>query len=113
MSRDQDSRDQASRDQDTRSARGRERQDRREEQAPKRPSFIAYHVREGEDQKAYFNRIGAAFAHKDGQGHDILLDSTPVDGRVTIRTPQERSGEDRNDNREAPRQTDRGPRYER
>ena len=102
-----------SRDQDTRSNRSRDQQDRNEERAPKRPSFIAYHVREGEDQKAYSNRIGAAFAHKDGQGHDILLDATPVDGRVTIRTPQERSGDDRNDSKEAPRQTDRGPRYER
>jgi len=107
------SRDQENRDQDTRTNRSRDQDGRSEEKPTKRPSFIAYHVREGEDQKAYFNRIGAAFAHKDGQGHDILLDSTPVDGRVTIRTPQERSGEDRNENREAPRQTDRGPRYER
>lgn len=65
-----------------------------QDQPTKRPSFIAYTVRQGgEDTKAYFNRIGAAFAHKDGEGHDILLYAVPVDGRITLRTPQERSQE--------------------
>jgi hypothetical protein len=40
--------------------------------------------------KSYFNRIGAAFANKDGEGHNMEFDSLPVDGRVTIRTPRER-----------------------
>lgn len=60
------------------------------EKPTNRPSFIAYHVNDGQDGKSYFNRVGAAFPHKDGQGHNILLDSVPVDGRVTLRTPQER-----------------------
>lgn len=59
----------------------------------KKPSHIAFHVREGEDGKAYFNRIGSAFAHKDGEGYNVLLDATPVDGRVTLRTPKD-SAED-------------------
>ena len=54
------------------------------------PSHIAYQVRENDEGKAFFNRVGAAFAHKDGQGYSINLDSVPVDGRVTLRTPQER-----------------------
>jgi len=92
----------------------------------KRPSHIAYQVREGEDQKAYFNRIGAAWTHKDGEGFTLQLDSLPVDGRVTIRSVQERiqemkdaakAGERREpariQNREERRDRSAAPRYER
>lgn len=100
---------------------------------PKGPSHIAYHVREGEDNKAYFNRIGSVWPHKDGQGFNIQLDSVPVDGRITVRSVQERLQEAKDNAREdregerresvrdekrsssredrAPR--DSGPRYER
>ena len=54
------------------------------------PSHIAYHVNEADNGKSYFNRVGSAFEHKDGQGFNIVLESTPVDGRITLRTPQER-----------------------
>ena len=97
------------------------------------PSHIAYHVRDGEDNKAYFNRIGSVWPHKDGQGFSIQLDSTPVDGRITLRTVQEREqegkepgrepreGERREDRQQDKRSTNRddrslrdgGPRYER
>lgn len=97
------------------------------------PSHIAYHVREGEENKAYFNRIGSVWPHKDGQGFNIHLDSVPVDGRITIRTVQERvqelkenarddrDGERRDDRRDDKRgsnrddrsQRDGGLRYER
>lgn len=70
----------------------------------KQPSHIAYQVREKEGGGAYFNRVGSAFAHKDGQGFSLILDSTPVDGRITLRTPQDRlnamkngSGQSRDD----------------
>ncbi len=56
----------------------------------KRPSHFAYQVREGQEGKSYFNKVGAAFPHKDGQGFNIVLDAVPVDGKVTLRTPQER-----------------------
>lgn len=92
----------------------------------KRPSHIAYQVREGEENKSYFNRIGAAWTHKDGEGMTIQLDSLPVDGRVTIRTVQERiqdakdnarDGDRRDDKRSSEREDrrsrDNGPRYER
>lgn len=94
------------------------------DQETKRPSHIAYQVREGEENKSYFNRIGAAWTHKDGEGMTIQLDSLPVDGRVTIRTAQERiqdakdSARDSN-RREEKRSADKegrrdsGPRYER
>lgn len=97
------------------------------------PSHIAYQVREGEENKSYFNRIGSVWPHKDGQGFNIQLDSVPVDGRITIRSVQERvqelkenaregqSGERRDNARDDKRSFSRedrsprdvGPRYER
>lgn len=94
------------------------------------PSHIAYHVREGDDQKSYFNRIGSVWPHKDGEGFNIQLDSVPVDGRITVRTVQERiqeakessqgerregvrEGSNRSSNRDDRSQRDGGPRYER
>jgi len=56
----------------------------------KPPKYHAFQVNEGKDGKGYFNRIGAAFEHKDGKGLSVNLDSVPVDGRVTLRTPKER-----------------------
>ncbi|ODA66579.1 hypothetical protein A7A08_02346 [Methyloligella halotolerans] len=54
------------------------------------PSHIAYHVRDGEGEKSYFNRIGSAWPHKDGKGFNVQLDSLPVDGRITIRSAKDR-----------------------
>lgn len=64
-----------------------------EAEATKRPSFGAFQVKEGSEGQSYFNRIGSAFAHKDGQGHTLQLDATPIDGRVVLRTQQERTAE--------------------
>lgn len=61
-----------------------------------RPSYIAYQVREGQDGKAFFNRVGAAFPHKDAQGFDLQLDAVPVNGRVTLRSTQQRLDSHRN-----------------
>ena len=49
------------------------------------PDHIAYHVSQSRDGKAYFNRVGVAFEHKDQRGFDVHLDSTPVNGKVTLR----------------------------
>lgn len=54
------------------------------------PDYVALSVRNTEDGKSYFNRIGAAFAHGDGKGHNIELDATPVNGRIVLREPPER-----------------------
>ena len=68
-----------------------------EDKPTKRPSYIAYQVSEGQGDKSYFNKIGAAFEHKDGEGHNITLESVPVDGRITLRTPKERLEEMRSE----------------
>jgi hypothetical protein len=54
--------------------------------------YVAYHVIEGRKrgQKPRWHRIGAFFAHEDGQGGTLLLDSLPItfDGRVVLRAPK-------------------------
>lgn len=56
---------------------------------PKQPSHHAFQVKTIEDQ-TYFNRVGSAFEHKDNKGFNIYLDSVPMDGKITLRTPKER-----------------------
>jgi hypothetical protein len=56
----------------------------------KSPALIAYHIRKGAD-KSFWDRVGVAFVHKDELGYDLVLDSVPVDGRVTLRMPTEKS----------------------
>lgn len=88
----------------------------------KRPTHIAYQVREGEENKSYFNRIGAVWTHKDGEGFNIELDSFPKDGKVIVRSVQDRIQEAKDKARDGGRRDerqsredrrDRGPRYER
>jgi hypothetical protein len=51
----------------------------------KSPSHVAYQVRDREGGKGFWTRIGAAWAHNDGQGFSIQLDSVPLDGKITLR----------------------------
>lgn len=55
------------------------------------PDYIAFHVRDGEKGKSYWTRLGAAWAHRDGDGFNIQLDVMPVrgfDGRIVLRVPK-------------------------
>jgi hypothetical protein len=54
----------------------------------KAPTHIAYQVREG-NPKSFWTRIGAAWAHADGKGFNIQLDSIPLDGKISLRVPSE------------------------
>ena len=78
------------------------------DQQPKMPSFDVFSVTEGKDDKSYFTKIGAAFEHKDGQGHSADLNALPTNGRVVLRTPRERVDEMRRE--ETPKRdlTERG-----
>ncbi len=49
--------------------------------ASKSPTHIAYQVRESSNGKGFWNRIGVAWANKDG-GFTLQLDSLPIDGRI-------------------------------
>ncbi|MCI0655078.1 MAG: hypothetical protein L0Y39_11460 [Methylococcaceae bacterium] len=65
----------------------------------RKPDFIAYQVQETQDGKGIWNRIGAAWRHKDGQGMEVSLNSLPVNGRVTLRTMREERMQDYADER--------------
>lgn len=62
---------------------------------PKRPTHNVFAVNEkGEDRKEWIE-IGAAWAHADGQGFNILLKALPLPGaQIVMRTPREKSGEE-------------------
>lgn len=52
------------------------------------PTHIAYQVRE-HGKQSYWTRIGAAWAHKDGNGFSIQLECVPLDGRIPLRSASE------------------------
>jgi hypothetical protein len=61
----------------------------------RRPSHIAYWIRDRENQKGEWHAIGVAWAHADGKGFNVALDLLPRDGRVALRLLEdkpERSG---------------------
>lgn len=70
----------------------------------KQPSYHAFQVDNGQDGSSYFNKIGVGFEHKDGQGHTVNLSSIPVDGKIVLRTPQERLQDLRNQHDPQPEQ---------
>jgi hypothetical protein len=57
--------------------------------AAKSPTHCAYQVREGKG-KSYWTRIGAAWAHQDGKGFSLQIDSVPLDGKITLRVASEK-----------------------
>ena len=51
-----------------------------------RPDFQAFAIRKrGDGQKDFWTEIGAGFLHKDGAGLNIVLQATPLDGRIVLR----------------------------
>jgi hypothetical protein len=61
----------------------------------KKPTLIAYSVREREGQKAIWTTIGAAWPHGKGIGLSIQLEALPLnfDGRIVLREPAEDDAE--------------------
>ena len=47
----------------------------------KKPSHVAYQVREIGNGKNFWNRVGVAWSNKNG-GLTIQLESVPLDGRI-------------------------------
>jgi hypothetical protein len=54
----------------------------------KKPTLIAYSVKDREGQKAIWTRIGAAWPHGTGNGLSIQLDALPIDGRIVLTEPK-------------------------
>jgi hypothetical protein len=44
----------------------------------RKPSLIAYQVRDGKDEQSYWDRIGVAWSNRDG-GFTVQLHSIPLD----------------------------------
>ncbi|MGC3992040.1 MAG: hypothetical protein QM796_20575 [Chthoniobacteraceae bacterium] len=57
----------------------------------KKPAYIAYHVRDREGGEAFWTRIGSAWPHSDGKGFNIQVEIVPLDGRISLRLPSEKS----------------------
>lgn len=61
------------------------------------PTHIAYHVSDSANGKGFWTRVGAAWAHQDGNGFSLQMKLMPQDGRITIRVandnPRENEGQ--------------------
>ena len=61
------------------------------ESTSKSPTHVAYQVRDrGEGKKSFWTRIGSAWAHGDGKGFNIQIETVPLDGRITLRVASEK-----------------------
>ncbi len=45
-------------------------------------------VVEGEGDKAFWTKVGAAWPHEDGKGFNISLSCLPLNGRLVVREPK-------------------------
>ena len=57
-------------------------------QAPKAPDYLAWHVTQ-KGEKSFWNKVGAAWAHKDGKGYTLQMETCPINGRIVLRLPLE------------------------
>jgi hypothetical protein len=55
--------------------------------AKKKPSHVAYQVRDTGQGKGYWTRIGAAWTNRDGS-FSVQLEALPLDGRLVLRVPE-------------------------
>ena len=59
--------------------------------ASRAPTHIAYQVRDLENGKSFWTRIGRAWTNADGKGFNIQLETIPLDGFITVRVPTAKS----------------------
>ena len=55
------------------------------ERQPASPTHRVYTVIRREGQDDYWLNIGLAFPHKDGKGFNIVLQASPLDGKIVCR----------------------------
>lgn len=68
-------------------------------QQPNAPEFLAWHVTD-KGEKSFWNKVGAAWRHKDGKGYTLQLEVVPINGRIVLRQPLDEpsSGDGQNEN---------------
>jgi hypothetical protein len=54
----------------------------------RRPSLIAWQVRDGKDDESYWDRVGVAWSNRDG-GFTVQLHAVPLSGRIVLSKPKE------------------------
>lgn len=64
------------------------------------PTHRAYVVVKREGADDFWINVGAAFAHQDGKGFNIMLQALPVDGKIVLREPPDEP--EQNPRRERP-----------
>ena len=52
------------------------------------PTYQAYTVIKREGQDDFWLNVGAAFAHADGKGLNVILQALPIDGKIVLRPPK-------------------------
>ncbi|QDL91087.1 hypothetical protein FDP22_04370 [Paroceanicella profunda] len=52
------------------------------------PDYLAWHVTQ-KGEKSFWNKVGAAWKHKDGRGYTLQLETCPINGRIVLRLPLE------------------------
>lgn len=60
------------------------------------PDYLAWHVIQ-RGEKSFWNKVGAAWQHKDGRGYTLQLETCPINGRIVLRLPLEDAPEATND----------------
>jgi hypothetical protein len=53
----------------------------------RRPSLIAYQVRDGSNDASYWDRVGVAWSNRDG-GFTVQLHAVPLSGRLVLTKPK-------------------------
>ncbi len=65
-------------------------------QEHKAPDYLAWHVVQKGD-KSFWNKVGAAWSHKDAKGYTLQLETIPINGRIGLRAPLEDTSEPSDD----------------
>ncbi len=52
------------------------------------PDFLAWHVID-KGEKSFWNKVGAAWKHKDDKGFTLQLEVVPINGRIVMRQPMD------------------------
>jgi hypothetical protein len=45
--------------------------------------YLAWHVT-NKGEKSFWNRVGVVWAHKDGKGYTLQLETCPINGRIVL-----------------------------
>lgn len=52
------------------------------------PAYQAYTVIKRDGQDDFWLNVGAAFAHQNGDGFNVILQAMPLNGKIVLRPPK-------------------------